>query len=66
MTIFQFPQDFRWGTATASYQIEGARTREDAEFPSGIHLHALLAKCLMATMVMSLATATTVMKKTLH
>lgn len=24
MTIFQFPEDFRWGTATASYQIEGA------------------------------------------
>lgn len=24
MTIFRFPQDFRWGTATASYQIEGA------------------------------------------
>ncbi|WP_322907735.1 GH1 family beta-glucosidase [Paenibacillus campi] len=24
MTIFQFPQHFRWGTATASYQIEGA------------------------------------------
>ena len=24
MTIFKFPQDFRWGTATASYQIEGA------------------------------------------
>lgn len=24
MTIFQFPQDFMWGTATAAYQIEGA------------------------------------------
>ncbi|WP_342415570.1 GH1 family beta-glucosidase [Paenibacillus sp. FSL R10-2782] len=23
MTIFQFPQDFMWGTATAAYQIEG-------------------------------------------
>ncbi|MEF3355300.1 GH1 family beta-glucosidase [Paenibacillus sp. GYB006] len=28
MTIFQFPSDFKWGTATASYQIEGA-TQED-------------------------------------
>ncbi|AFC30389.1 BglA [Paenibacillus mucilaginosus 3016] len=28
MTIFQFPPDFRWGVATAAYQIEGA-TQED-------------------------------------
>ena len=24
MTIYQFPKDFSWGTATAAYQIEGA------------------------------------------
>lgn len=24
MSIFQFPSDFRWGAATAAYQIEGA------------------------------------------
>lgn len=28
MTIFQFPQDFMWGTATAAYQIEGAYEEE--------------------------------------
>ncbi|WP_026675150.1 GH1 family beta-glucosidase [Alkalihalobacterium bogoriense] len=24
MTIYQFPTDFKWGTATAAYQVEGA------------------------------------------
>lgn len=28
MTIFQFPQDFKWGTATAAYQIEGAHLED--------------------------------------
>jgi beta-glucosidase len=30
MTVFQFPQNFKWGTATAAYQIEGAY-REDGK-----------------------------------
>ncbi|MFD1137420.1 GH1 family beta-glucosidase [Paenibacillus urinalis] len=33
MTIFQFPKDFKWGTATAAYQIEGAAA-EDGRGPS--------------------------------
>ncbi|MCM3786309.1 GH1 family beta-glucosidase [Neobacillus mesonae] len=33
MTIFQFPKDFKWGTATAAYQIEGA-AQEDGRGPS--------------------------------
>ncbi|TLS50185.1 beta-glucosidase [Paenibacillus antri] len=33
MTIFRFPDGFRWGAATASYQIEGA-AREDGRGPS--------------------------------
>ncbi|MEK5059306.1 GH1 family beta-glucosidase [Paenibacillus shunpengii] len=33
MTIFQFPKDFQWGTATAAYQIEGAAA-EDGRGPS--------------------------------
>ncbi len=33
MTIFQFPNDFKWGTATAAYQIEGA-AREGGRGPS--------------------------------
>ncbi|MGA7937274.1 MAG: GH1 family beta-glucosidase [Kovacikia sp.] len=33
MTSYQFPADFMWGTATASYQIEGAVT-EDGRKPS--------------------------------
>ncbi|GGO07886.1 GH1 family beta-glucosidase [Saccharibacillus kuerlensis] len=33
MTIFQFPKDFKWGTATAAYQIEGA-AQEGGRGPS--------------------------------
>lgn len=33
MTSYQFPDDFMWGAATASYQIEGAAT-EDGRKPS--------------------------------
>ncbi len=33
MTIYAFPPDFLWGTATAAYQIEGA-SREDGRGPS--------------------------------
>lgn len=33
MTIIQFPKDMKWGTATASYQIEGA-TNKDGRGPS--------------------------------
>jgi beta-glucosidase len=33
MTDYQFPSDFQWGTATASYQIEGA-VAEDGRKPS--------------------------------
>ncbi|SDO53127.1 GH1 family beta-glucosidase [Alkalicoccus daliensis] len=33
MTILQFPKDMKWGTATASYQIEGA-ARKDGRGPS--------------------------------
>ncbi|NGZ77837.1 GH1 family beta-glucosidase [Saccharibacillus alkalitolerans] len=33
MTIFQFPNDFKWGTATAAYQIEGA-AKEGGRGPS--------------------------------
>ncbi|MFS1514449.1 GH1 family beta-glucosidase [Chengkuizengella sp. SCS-71B] len=28
MTILQFPNDFKWGTATAAYQIEGAYDKD--------------------------------------
>ena len=28
MSLFRFPDDFAWGTATSAYQIEGA-TRSD-------------------------------------
>lgn len=28
MTIFQFSKDFKWGTATAAYQIEGSATAD--------------------------------------
>ncbi|NDI35206.1 GH1 family beta-glucosidase [Chengkuizengella sediminis] len=28
MTILQFPKDFKWGTATAAYQIEGAYDKD--------------------------------------
>ncbi len=28
MSIFKFPEDFLWGTATASYQIEGAHNED--------------------------------------
>jgi len=33
MTIYRFPDDFRWGAATAAYQIEGA-ANEDGRGPS--------------------------------
>lgn len=33
MTILQFPEDMKWGTATASYQIEGA-VNKDGRGPS--------------------------------
>lgn len=33
MTILQFPKDIKWGTATASYQIEGA-AQKDGRGPS--------------------------------
>ena len=33
MTLYAFPEGFRWGTATASYQIEGA-VAEDGRTPS--------------------------------
>lgn len=33
MTIIQFPKDMKWGSATASYQIEGA-AQEDGRGPS--------------------------------
>jgi beta-glucosidase len=33
MAIIQFPKDMKWGTATASYQIEGA-VKEDGRGPS--------------------------------
>lgn len=33
MSIVKFPADMKWGTATASYQIEGA-TKEDGRGPS--------------------------------
>ncbi|MDO3412748.1 GH1 family beta-glucosidase [Saccharibacillus sp. CPCC 101409] len=33
MTIFQFPEGFKWGTATAAYQIEGA-AKEGGRGPS--------------------------------
>jgi beta-glucosidase len=33
LELSQFPADFAWGTATASYQIEGAAT-EDGRGPS--------------------------------
>src|SRR5690625_4426415 len=33
MTIIQFPKDMKWGSATASYQIEGA-ANEDGRGPS--------------------------------
>lgn len=32
MSIFQFPPDFRWGAATASYQIEGAYDEDGRRF----------------------------------
>ncbi|MBE9010655.1 family 1 glycosylhydrolase, partial [Pseudanabaenaceae cyanobacterium LEGE 13415] len=28
MASYQFPDDFQWGTATSSYQIEGAVNRD--------------------------------------
>ena len=66
MTIFQFPQDFRWGTATASYQIEGAAQ----EGGRGVSIWDTFArtpvKCLTVTMATLLVTATIAMKKILN
>ncbi|MGG1615233.1 family 1 glycosylhydrolase [Paenibacillus sp. NRS-1781] len=45
MTIFQFPQDFMWGTATAAYQIEGAYEEDGEVCSSGIPLPIRLARC---------------------
>ncbi|MDQ0050032.1 beta-glucosidase/6-phospho-beta-glucosidase/beta-galactosidase [Paenibacillus polymyxa] len=51
MTIFQFPQDFMWGTATAAYQIEGAYEEDGRIVVRFKHLSNLQKRCSASSTV---------------
>lgn len=64
MTIFKFPQDFRWGTATASYQIEGAAQEGGRGVSIWDTFARTLAKYITEIMEMSRVIVTIGMRKT--
>ena len=59
-----FPPGFAWGTATASYQIEGAVTRAAASRRSGIRSRTPRARCTTVTTATSPTTTTTATART--
>lgn len=63
MTIFRFPQDFRWVQQQLPIKSKEPHRKAGEGYPFGIRLLAPLAKYITETMVMSRVTVTTGTRK---